>query len=211
MGFEDDVARVAQDPGIRGLAVARAGSRELADDALQETHWAVARVKDPGRIQGLRAFFVTSLIREVNRQRARSTLVPVEDIDTTAEQGRGTSSIGSPPSSVEDEASRRQLAETLLTRLNRDRDQLLASVPARSPDHRRYRTAIVAAAERILILLLEGSAPSADWNATLQAEYPQWCREPGLARAAADQRLSRARRDVQALLKKILSRHELGY
>jgi DNA-directed RNA polymerase specialized sigma24 family protein len=211
MGFEDDLARIAQDRAIRGLAVARAGSHELAEDALQETYWAVSWVKGLGRIYGLRAFFVTSLIREINRQRARSTLVPVEDVDTTAEQGRGSSSIGNPPSSVEDEASRRLLAETLLTRLNRDRDQLLASVPARSPDHRRYRTAIVAAAKTILLLLLEGPVASADWNAALQAKYPQWCGEPGLARAAADQRLSRARRDVQALLQKILPRHELGY
>jgi DNA-directed RNA polymerase specialized sigma24 family protein len=211
MGFEDDVARVAQDPAIRGLAVARAGSRELAEDALQETYWAVARVKDPGRIQDLRAFFVTSLIHEINHQRARSTLVPVEDIDTTAEQGRSSSSTGSPPSSVEDEASLRLLAEALLTLLNHDLDQLLVSVPGRSPDHGRYRTAIVAAAKTILLLLLEGPVASADWNAVLQAEYPQWCGEPGLTRDTTHQRLSRARHDIRALLQRSLSRYEHGY
>jgi DNA-directed RNA polymerase specialized sigma24 family protein len=211
MALHENLATLVNDPAIRRLAAARAGNRELAEDALQETYWAVARVKDPGRIEDLRAFFCTCLLREINHQRTRSTPVRFQAPDTTTEQGRGSSSIGNPPSSVEDEASRRLLAETLLTRLNRDRDQLLASVPARSPDHRRYRTAIVAAAKTILLLLLEGPVASADWNAALQAKYPQWCGEPGLARAAADQRLSRARRDVQALLQKILPRHELGY
>jgi DNA-directed RNA polymerase specialized sigma24 family protein len=211
MGFEDDVARVAQDPGIRGLAVARAGSRALAEDALQETYWAVARVKDPERIEDLRAFFCTCLIREINHQRTRSTPVPVEDVDTTTDRGHGSSSIRDPPSSVEDEASRRLLAEMLLTRLDRDRTRLLASVPGRSPDPSRYRAAIVAAAKRILLLLLAGSATSADWNAAVLSEYAQWCAEPGLARDAIHQRLNRARGDVQQLLQRIVSRHELGY
>ena len=51
---------------------------------------------------------------------------------------------------------------------------------------------------------------SADWNAVLKSEYPQWCDEPALARDAIDQRLSRARGDVQSLLRAIFPRDELA-
>jgi hypothetical protein len=51
----------------------------------------------------------------------------------------------------------------------------------------------------------------ADWNAVLQAGYPQWCDEPGLPHDAIYQRLSRARADVQGLLRTILPRDGLGF
>jgi hypothetical protein len=89
------------------------------------------------------------------------------------------------------------------------KELLIASVPGRSPDQHRYRVTIVATARRILDLLLEGCVTSADWNAELTARYPQWCNEPGLARDAIDQRLSRARSDVRALLRSIVTREEL--
>jgi hypothetical protein len=116
-----------------------------------------------------------------------------------------------PPTAVEDEGHQLLLAKTLLARIERDRDLLMASVPRRSPDRRRYRAAIVAAARTILRLLLAGHVAPADWNAALLFEYPQWYGEPGLARDAIDQRLSRARRDVQMLLRKIVSRDELTF
>jgi DNA-directed RNA polymerase specialized sigma24 family protein len=211
MGFREDVARIAQEAVIRGLAIRRAGSRELAEDAIQMTWWNVARVKDPERIDDLHAFFCKSLLHEIHHQRTRPTPIPVEDIVATTERESASPPGDNPPASVENRVAFRLLAETLLHRLERDHDQLMASVPGRSPDHRRYRTAIVAAAKTILLFLLEGAVTSADWNAALQAEYPQWCSEPGLTRATTDQRLSRARRDVRLLLQKILSRHELGY
>lgn len=210
MGFREDLARLVRDPAIRRLAHARAGSRELAEDALQETYCAVARVKSPQAIQDLRAYYCRSLIREIIHQRSPSSLVPVEDIATTAEQERAGSPFRDPPTSVENEACIRLLAETMLTRLEHDRDQLMSSVPARSPDHRRYRAAIIAAAQVILLLLLRGDTAPADWNTILKSGYPQWCDEPGSPRDARDQRLSRARRDVQSLLRTILSRYELG-
>ena len=48
----------------------------------------------------------------------------------------------------------------------------------------RYRTAIVSAARAVFELLLDGYVTAADWNAILKTTYPQWCDEPGLARAS---------------------------
>lgn len=200
--FPSDLARVAVDPLVRQLAMRRAGSRELAEDALQETYSVVARVKNPEDIRDLRAFFCRSLIREIDHQRARSTSIPVgdiEDVSEAVELGRGHVQSDS----LENMASVRILADALLTRFERDRDQLMASVPGRSNDHRRYRMAIVEAAKKILLLLLEGHVSSADWNAILKSEYPQWCNEPGLTRNGFDQRISRSRRDVQDLLRQV--------
>jgi DNA-directed RNA polymerase specialized sigma24 family protein len=211
MEFHEDVARVARDPAISRLAERRAGSRQLAEDALQETYWNVARA-NPETIRDLRAFFCTSLIREIVHQRARTNAIPIEGIDALQDLQRGSTSSGNrPPTAVEDEGHQLLLAETLLARIERDRDLLMASVPRRSPDRRRYRAAIVAAARTILRLLLAGHVAPADWNAVLLSEYPQWYGEPGLARDAIDQRLSRARRDVQMLLRKIVSRDELTF
>jgi hypothetical protein len=211
MGFDREVEKVATDPQVRRLAERRAGSHELAEDALQETYWTVARVKNPESIVDLRAFFCRSLINEINRQRARSVPILVEDIGTIAElrQGRGSSPGGSPQVSVEDEVNRRILAERMLGQLDRDHDRLMVSIPARSDDHGRYRFAIVRAAREILCLLLQGPVTSADWNAVLKAEYPPLC-ESSLADDAVHQRLSRARCDVQSLLQRLVSRDELA-
>ncbi len=81
LGFHDDLARIVADPEVRRLAERRAGCRELAEDALHETYWAVARTKRPGDIRDLRAFFCTSLIREINHQRTRQAPVPTQDIE----------------------------------------------------------------------------------------------------------------------------------
>jgi hypothetical protein len=89
-------------------------------------------------------------------------------------------------------------------------DGLTSLIPARSGDPGHYRSAIAWAAKTIFSLLVEGYVTAPDWNAILKAAYPQWCDEPGLAPDARDQRLSRARRDVQQLLRTVLSRDELA-
>ena len=212
MGFLDDIAKLVEDPDIRRLAERRAGSRELAEDALQETFRAVAQIKDPESIRDLRAFFCKSLIHEINHQLARPAPVLTEDIGTISErrQVRTSSSGPTPPVSVESEAHLRLLAGAVLTRLERDRDGLMAAIPARSGDGRRYQATIVTAALTILLLLVEGSATSADWNSVLKSAYPHWCDEHGLAPAAIDQRLSRARNDVRLLLQAIFPRELLA-
>lgn len=208
MGIREDFVRIALDPAVRKLAVRWAGSRELAEDALQETYWNVVK-KDPGSIDDLRAYFIKALARETNHQRARSRLVPVEDIATVVEQ-RAASSGRTPPDSVEHEAELRRMAQSLLKRLDVERGQLMAAVPGRSTDPWRYRSAIVATARAIFLLLLQGSVTSADWNALLKAKYSPWFAEAGLEPYATDQRLSRGRFDVRTLLQGLLPRDELG-
>jgi hypothetical protein len=207
MGFLDDLAKLVQDPAIRRLAERRARCRELAEDALQDTFRAVAQTQHPEAIADLRAFFCKSLIRAIYRQLTLSAPIPAEDIAAIADSRQGLASSGtSAPASVESEADLRLLAEAALTRLERDRAELMAMVPARSDDPRRYRRMIVAVTERILRLLFEGPVATADWNAVLRLEYPQLCGEPGLAHDALYQRLSRARADIQSLLRVILPR-----
>lgn len=211
MEFLDDLAKLVEDSAIRRLAERRAWSRELAEDALQETFRAVAQTQNPEAIEDLRAFFCKSLIRTINRQLTLSAPIPAGDIGAIADSRQGLSSSGtSPPASVASKAHLRLLAEVALTRLERDRAELMARVPARSDDPRRYQHAIIAAAETILRLLFEGPVTMADWNAVLRWEYPQWCDGSGLAHDAMYQRLSRARRDVQLLLRAILPRERFA-
>lgn len=207
MAFHDDLAKLVADPAIRALAIRRARSRELAEDALHDTFYAVAKTGNPEAIEDLRAFFCKSLIRTINRRFSLSEPIPTEDISATADGFQDFSPSGiSSPAAVEDEAQLHILAEAVLTRLDRERAELMAMVPARSDDPHRYRSTIVDAAGTILRLLLRGPVTTADWNAVLGAEYLQWCNDSGLARDALYQRLSRARADVQALLQAILPR-----
>jgi hypothetical protein len=210
VGFQDDLAELVKDPAVRGLALRRARSRELAEDALQDTFYAVARTRHPETIEDVRAFFCKSLIHTISRQLALAAPIPVEDIGASAGISRDLSVAGT-SASVEDEAELSLLAEAALTRLDRDRAELMAAVPARSGDPCRYRYTIVGAAGTILRLLLRGPVAMADWNAVLQAGYPQWCDEPELPHDAIYQRLSRARADVQGLLRAILPRDGLGF
>jgi hypothetical protein len=212
MGFLDDLAKLVGDPAVRRLAERRARSHELAEDALHDTFRTVAQTQHPENIQDLRAFFCKSLIHEISHQLARSVPIPTGDIGgiSDSRQGLTSSSGASPPASVASEAHLRLLAEVALTRLEGDRGELMALVPARSSDPRRYQSTILAAAWTILRLVIEGHVTSADWNAVLKSEYPQWCDEPELAHDAIHQRLSRARGDVQSLLRAILPRDQFA-
>jgi hypothetical protein len=208
MGDHDELKRVASDPAIRRLATGRAGSRELAEDALQEAYSNVVK-RDLGAIDDLRAYFIRALVREIGHLRARPAPIFVEDIAAAGEREAAPSGR-TPPDSVEHEAEIRRLAQRVLSRLDTDREQLMAAVPGRSGYPRRYRTAIVAAARAIFLLILQGNVSSADWNAVLRSVYSPWFGEAGLASDATDQRLSRGRYDVRTLLQRVLPRYELG-
>jgi len=215
MDIYDHLADIASDQEMFRRAVRRAGSRELAEDALQETVRAISGRKSSEVIDNLPGFFYVSLIREIDHQLGRPAALPVgDDIGLLSDRCQDcTSPVGAlVPASVEDEAHLRVLAETVLNRFEREgpRNQLIALVPARSDDPHRYRNAVASAAKAIFELLLDGYVTTADWNAILKAAYPAWCDEPGLARAAIDQRLSRARHDVQSLFQSILTRDQLA-
>jgi DNA-directed RNA polymerase specialized sigma24 family protein len=212
LSFQDELAEIVADSGVWRLALRRAGSRELAEDALQETFYAVARVKDPGRIESLRRFFCRALINEISHQLVDPRPIPLDDPETARGYRQQTVVLfglaGSRP--VEDEAVGRVLADTLLTRFRRARERLEAGVPGRSRDPGRYRSVIVAVAERILHAAVDGHVSRADSNTDLQHAYPDWFGEPGCARDTCYQRLSRARRDVRTLLLTVVSLDELS-
>jgi DNA-directed RNA polymerase specialized sigma24 family protein len=205
-GFLDDLAALVQDPAIRALARHRAGSRELAEDALQDTFYYAAR-KSPEEIRDLLSFFCKSLTRTIDRELARSAARPTEDIAAIADSRPGLSPPGTAAAdSIAGEVHLRALTEAAFNRLERERQrgELMAMIPARSEDPRRYRATILEAAEKILRLLCEGPVPAADWNAVLTSEYPQWFDESGLAYDGQYRRLSRARADVRMLLRAVL-------
>jgi DNA-directed RNA polymerase specialized sigma24 family protein len=211
--FHDDLATIVNDPEMFRLAIRRAGSRELAEDAIQETARALGERKSLDEIENLRGFFYVALIHEINHQLGRPSAIPAGDAGEIRDRQRDRVSLAGalPPVAVYQNAQLRLLAYEVLGSLERERAQngLAARIPGRSGDPSLYRTAIARAAKIIFALLLEGYVTAADWNAILKAAYPQWCDEPGLASDARDQRLSRARRDVQSLLRSVLSRDQL--
>ncbi|MGI8450653.1 MAG: hypothetical protein ACR2MP_26440 [Streptosporangiaceae bacterium] len=190
------------------LAIRRAGSRELAEDAIQETARALGERKSLAEIGNLRGFFYVALIHEIDHQLGRPSAIPAGDTGLLRDGSRDRVL----PTALEWDVHRRILTEAVVARLERERarDGLATLIPGRSGDPGLYRTVIARAARIIFGLLIEGCVTAADWNAILKAAYPQWCDEPGLARDARDQRLSRARRDVQHLLRSLLSRDQLA-
>jgi DNA-directed RNA polymerase specialized sigma24 family protein len=212
MGLHEDLVRVAADQRMRRLARRRAGSPQLAEDALQETFHNVAQTKHPETIVDLYAFFRTALIHWINQQLTRPSAVPVPDVAliSDVQQGQTWPLAAARPVSVEDEAHLNLLTETLLRRLDRDHDDLMALVPARSDDPRHYQRAITESAQTIFELSMDGYVAATDWNAILKNAYAEWFDEPALTRDAIDQRLSRARRDVQALLQAIFSQDQIA-
>jgi DNA-directed RNA polymerase specialized sigma24 family protein len=208
-----ELARIAADPEMLRLAVRRAGCLELAQDAMQETARAIVERKSPEAIENLRAFFYVALIRQIDHQLGRPAAIPDADISLTSDRHQSRTSLSAQqPAPVEGAAQLRILADRVLAVFERERayDGLTSMIPARSGDPGHYRSAIAWAAKTIFSLLVEGYVTAPDWNAILKAAYPQWCDEPGLAPDARDQRLSRARRDVQQLLRTVLSRDELA-
>ena len=207
--FDDELARIRQDPQIWRLALRRAGSRDLAEDALQETFYSVARVKDPGRIENLRAFFCRALINQISHLRGQLNPIPVEDpemLEGTRQQGGRVHAVTRP---VNETAVWLQLTAAWRKRFHRERRRLMAMVPERSSDPRRYREVIVATAAKILHATVDGHMNWTDSDDALRAAYPDWFDEPGCTRDTNYQRLSRARREMRVLLMAVVSRDEL--
>jgi DNA-directed RNA polymerase specialized sigma24 family protein len=208
--FHDELTRIRQDPQVWRLALRRAGHRDLAEDALQETYYSVARVKDPDHIENLRAFFCRALINQISHLRGQLNPIPVEDPEVLAgtrqESGRILAAAARP---VDEAAAWRQLVVTWRKRFRLERERLMAMVPKRSSDPGRYREVIVATAEKILRAAVDGYVNWADCDDAVRAAYPDWFDEPGRTRDTYYQRLSRARREVRVLLMVIVGRDEL--
>jgi len=101
-------------------------------------------------------------------------------------------------------------AQTWLKRFHGERKRLSAMVPESSSDPDRYRAVILAAAEEILRSAGDGKVTWADSNAALRATYPEWFGEADRCSDIHYKRLSRARHEVRALLRTIVSQEELA-
>jgi hypothetical protein len=186
------------------LAERYARSRDVAYDALQETYYAVARVRDPERITDLRKYFCRVLQRQVVELLEVAGPSPTDDFDALlAARSNGVRSPGGP---AEDRAVRLVQATAWLRRLAR---LPVVSVPGRSADSRRYQSAIVDIARCVLPALLEGAVSPADVDRLLADAYPEWFADASASRATYHQRLSRGRRDVRNVLASVVSREEL--
>jgi hypothetical protein len=209
--FQDEVCEIREDLDIWRLAVRRAGSFDLAEDALQDTFYAVARVKNPERIENLRAFFCRALIRQIAHLRGRLGPLPVEDPEAAIGRHPRNGGCGSAADVPVDDGVLWQLrAEEWLERFRVRRREIRAAVPERSDHPACYRAVIVKVAEDMLRAGCDGQVSPADFDAALRNAYPQWFAEAGCAQDTRYQRLSRGRRDVRQVLQAILSRDELS-
>lgn len=202
--FQDRVSALTQDSQIKRLAERYARSRDVACDALQETYYAVVRVRDPEHITDLRRYFCRVLQRQVVELLEVAGPSPTDDPDALiATLSNGVRSPGGP---AEDRAVRLVQAAGWLSRLAR---LPVVLVPGRSSDSRRYQSVIVDIARWVLPALLEGEVSAADLDRLLARAYPEWFADAGASRATYHQRLSRGRRDVRAVLASVVSRDEL--
>lgn len=197
---------ILRDPRTKRFALRHAGHAEVAEDALQSTYYAMARLKNLEQIDNLRAYFCTVLVHEVYRERGQLGATLVEDFVSVAETRHDAA--GSHPS-TEDAACNSLQVKAWLQQLADKRDRLIAAVPARSDDPARYRAVIYAAAEQILRSVINAEPSEADTNQAFQAAWPEYFGSPGAAANTCHQRFRRARTDVRAMLQDVVPRDEL--
>lgn len=201
------LAAIWEDPRIRRLALSRARDPEHAADALQEAFCAMAR-QDHRKIDDLRRYFTRVLINEIYRLR-RPGPVSVGDIEEAAGASQWNASGQSPPEAFDEAVCDRLLAQTRLRALRAQRGSLARRVPGRSPDPRRYRAVILDCAEAMLAAVATDDLSDADPNSVLCSEYPAWFAEEGCTNANVYQRFKRARDDLRAVLRLIVSPEDL--
>jgi DNA-directed RNA polymerase specialized sigma24 family protein len=208
--FLEELLAVRDDPKVESFALALARDPELARDALDETYCAVARVRNPECIEDLRAYFCRTLRRVVNKLRNQLGATLVEDFGRVAEAHQDTPGCHPlPPPPIAETVSSGLLAQNWLEPFAADPEELASRVASRSPRPVHYQGVIVAVSGRVLVAIVTGDVCDADSNAALCADYPEWFAEPGCTENTLHQRLSRARADVRALLRTIISRRDL--
>lgn len=202
------LTEIREDPRIKRLARWYAGDPALADDALQRTCYALARLKNLGQITNLRAYFRKVLIREIYRERGQLGAALVKDFTRVVEARQDAGGPVSPPS-IEDTVGFSLQARSWLERFADKHDGLLAGIPARSGDPIRYQAVIYAAAEQVLRDGINAEPSDADTDEAFRAAYPKYFDQPGCLPNTLYQRFHRARDDVKGLLQAIVSRNEL--
>jgi DNA-directed RNA polymerase specialized sigma24 family protein len=197
---------ILQDPRTKRYALRYAGHPEVAEDALQSTYCAMARLNSLEQIDNLRAYVYRVLVHEVYRERGQLGAALVDDFVSVAETRQDAA--GSQPSTEEAACTSLQ-GRALLQRLADQRDCLMAAVPARSDDPDRYRTVIYAAAEQALRDAINADPGEADTNRAFRAAWPEYFGPSGAAANTCHQRFRRARTDVRAMLQAVVGRDEL--
>jgi hypothetical protein len=211
--FQQRLLDTRNDPQVIGLAWKWAGNDpHLAQDALQIAYYKVATFTRPERISNLHAYFLAVLKNEITAVYAqRQKTAPREDPGAALESGQYGTVVCGPARSrpIDDLVRTSLLAGSVRARLAARRLSLLAAIPARSDDLRRYRSVIYHSAEQILLDSLNGEASDADSSDTFRAAYPEYFAQPGASANLLHQRFRRAREDVKALLQAVVSRDEL--
>jgi DNA-directed RNA polymerase specialized sigma24 family protein len=207
--FQQELLAIREGPEVGSLALRRAMSLEVAEDALQSAYLAVSGVKNPGAIENLRAYFCRKLINEIYRELGQQHAAAVEDFTDLADTRQGRPGSSSPaPRPHPEEVSIRLLGRGWLRAFTARRGELAARVPRRSGDPVRYQRLIVRVAEHMLRTIL-GENADADINAVLSGGYAEWFAARDCSENTRHQRLLRARNDVCALLKTIVERGDL--
>jgi hypothetical protein len=200
------LAAIREDPKVKNLARSRAGDFELAEDALQEAYYAVARLENPERIVDLRAYYCRVLLRNIHRLRSQLGAILIDDFGVVADTCQRKPGGEPPPLPFDEAIGSRLLIQGFLRDLALHRAALTRAVPGRSPDSTRYRDVIVTVAERVLRASIAGGLSDAEQNLAFRTLYPQWFAEAGVTISNIHQRFTRARADVCRLLQEIIRR-----
>jgi hypothetical protein len=205
--YLERLAAIREDPKVKNLARARAGDSELAEDALQEAYFAVARVGNPEHIEDLRAYYCSVLLRTIHQLRGRLGTGLVEDFLRVADNCQRRSGGEPAPPPFDGTVISYLFIQDCLRYLAAHRTVLSRKVPGRSPDPVRYRDVVVTGAKGILL----ASVSDIDLNQTLRTAYPQWFAENGVPISNIHQRFTRARVDACRLLGEIIKRRDLYF
>lgn len=207
--YLEQLTAIREDPQVKKLARARAADPDLADDALQETFDAVARIRHPEQIDDLRRYYCKVLIRNVYRLHAQLGADVVGDPERLADaRARGLGGEALPPL-FDETVHTDMLARSWLERFAKQRAVLARKVPGRSPKPGQYRDVIVTTAEGMLLAVATRDFRAVDLNLSLRAAYPGWFAERGSEIGNIHQRLARGRADVCRLLRTFIRRGEL--
>jgi hypothetical protein len=204
--FLEQLTAIREDPKVKNLARSRAGDSELVEDALQETYYAVARLRNPEKIVDLRAYYCRVLLRNIHRLRSQLGAILIEDFGVVADTCQRKPGSEPPPLPFDEAVGSHLLIQDMLRYLAAHRTALSRPVPGRSPDAARYRDVIVTVVERVLRASVAGGLSDAEQNLAFRALYPQWFAKAGVAISNIHQRSSRARADVSCLLQEIVRR-----
>jgi DNA-directed RNA polymerase specialized sigma24 family protein len=207
--YLDHLTLIREDPQVKKLARVRAGDPDMAEDALQETFYALARIRQPQHIDDLRKYFCKVLIHSVYRLRGQLGAVTVDDAGGLADASGRALGGEAPPPLLDEVVHTNMVARNWLERLAKQRAALTGSVPGRSPEPGRYRDVIMTTAEGMLLAIVAGDFREVDLNLALRAAYPEWFAERRVAMSNIHQRLTRARADIRNLLKTVISLDEL--